>query len=222
MRPVRCQTVPIGRSRPVVRTLLNNGDGICFFTGGGVPLDFVHAILHPDNNLVTSGILLLTSFFLHGSLLHLAGNLWYLWLFGSKLEGTIGHFRFVLLYFASGIIAMLTQVANNPLSTIPVIGASGAIAGVMGTYLVILPFSKIILGIPPLFSVRLYAGFFLLLWFWLQWNNVASPHPSTNLIAWWAHIGGFCFGIIAGIFFRLSRGPRKRNGRVKRKPRRLK
>ena len=186
------------------------------FPGGVVPLDFVYSLLHPGGHLVTSGIILMSSFFLHGSLMHLIGNMWYLWLFGSKLEGTIGHFRFLLLYFASGIIAMLTQIANDPLSTIPIIGASGAIAGCMGMYLVVLPFSKVILGIPPLFSVRLYAGFFLLFWFWLQWASVGSTHPSSGRIAWWAHIGGFCFGAISGLYFRFFLSPRK-NYHTKRK-----
>lgn len=170
---------------------------------GVVPLDFLHAVLHPDNRLVNSAVLVVTSFFLHGGILHLLGNMWYLWLFGSRLEGIIGHRQFLLLYLVSGVIAMITQVANDPLSTIPIIGASGAIAGVMGTYLLVLPFSKISIGIPALFSFRVYAGLFLLLWFWLQWNSVTTPHPSTKNIAWWAHIGGFCFGILSGWSYRL-------------------
>lgn len=180
------------------------------FSGGFVPLDFVYSLLHPDNRLFSSGILLVASFFLHGSILHLLGNMWYLWVFGRTLELTIGSFRFFIIYFFSGIAAMITQVANNPLSTIPIIGASGAIAGVMGTYLIQLPFSKIILGLPPLFTLRLHAAFFLLFWFGLQWSNVGSSDPSANGIAWWAHIGGFSFGILAGVFFRCLRPANKK------------
>ncbi len=176
---------------------------------GAVPLDIVYSVLHPSDNLLGSAVVLFSSFFLHGSLLHLLGNIWYLWLFGSRLEGTIGPLRFFLLYFLSGIAAMITQVANDPLSTIPIIGASGAIAGCMGRYLLQHPFSRITLGIPPLFSIRLYAVFFLLLWFWLQWNSMLSSHPSTNRIAWWAHIGGFSFGMLSGLFYRLfAPGPK--------------
>ena len=170
---------------------------------GVVPLDFIHTILHPDNRLISSGILVMTSFFLHGGLPHLLGNMWYLWLFGSRLEEIIGHRQFLTLYLVSGIIALLSQIAKDPLSPIPIIGASGAIAGVMGMYFLVLPFSKISIGIPVLFSFRVYAGVFLLLWFWLQWKNVAAPHPSTNAVAWWAHIGGFCFGILFGWSYRL-------------------
>jgi membrane associated rhomboid family serine protease len=170
---------------------------------GLVPLDFVYTVLHPSDGLFGSAGILVSSFFLHGGLLHLLGNIWYLWLFGSRLEGTIGPFRFVLIYFMSGIAAMITQVANDPLSTIPIIGASGAIAGCMGRYLVQHPLSRIILGIPPIFTIRLYAVLFLLLWFWLQWNSMLSSHPSANRIAWWAHIGGFCFGMLSGLLYRL-------------------
>ena len=187
------------------------------FPGGVVPLDFVYSVLHPGDHLVTSGIIVLISFFLHGSLMHLLGNMWYLWLFGSKLEGTIGHFRFFLLYFASGIVSMLTQVANDPLSTIPIIGASGAIAGCMGMYLIVLPFSKVIFGIPPLFTIRLYAGFFLLLWFWLQWVSMGSSPSSSGGVAWWAHIGGFCFGTLSGLYFRFFLSSRKNRLRKKKK-----
>jgi membrane associated rhomboid family serine protease len=181
------------------------------FPGGLVPLDFVYSLLHPRDGLGYSVIVLLSSFFLHGSIIHLLGNMWYLWVFGCALELTIGPFRFLCIYFFSGIAAMVTQVVNNPLSTIPVIGASGAIAGVMGTYLILLPFSKIILGFPPIITLRLHAAFFLLFWLGLQWSSVVSSHPSTNGIAWWAHIGGFCFGMLAGIYLRCSSTISKKN-----------
>ena len=183
--------------------------------GGVVPLDFVYSLLHPETGIVSSVFVLLASFFLHGSIIHLVGNMWYLWLFGSTLERHIGFRSFLPVYFLSGTAAMLTQIANDPLSTIPIIGASGAIAGVMGTYLILLPFTKIVFGLPPVFSFRLPAALFLLFWFWLQWSNVGTIQQTSCRIAWWAHIGGFCFGIAAGIVLRISSlpdpSPKKKN-----------
>ncbi len=171
---------------------------------GLVPLDFVYTLVHPDRDLVSSLIVLTTSFFLHGNLLHLAGNLWYLWLFGSAVENSTGPWRFVLLYFLSGIFSMVTQVAVDPFSTIPVVGASGAIAGLMGMMLVLKPLSKIVFGFPPLFSFRVYSFIFLLLWFWLQWKNAGNFKQEGNNIAWWAHVGGFATGVLYAFRLRIQ------------------
>jgi membrane associated rhomboid family serine protease len=173
--------------------------------GGVVPVDFVHAILHPGSGLISSFINLLTSFFVHGGLLHLAGNMWYLWLFGGALEKIAGGLRCVRLFLLFGIVAMLAQVAAEPLSRIPIVGASGAIAGIMGCYLVVKPSARMIFYFPPIFFFRSWAFLFLLFWFWLQWTNVKGPQDNGNLVAWWAHIGGFLCGIAAGLRNRLSK-----------------
>ncbi len=172
---------------------------------GLVPLDFIYTLFHPGNGLAASGSILIISFFLHGGLMHLIGNMWYLWLFGSALENHIGSFRFVLLYLLFGIVAMLTQVANDPLSTVPIVGASGAIAGIMGMYLILKPFSKIIFWFPPVFSFRFYSFLFLLFWFWMQWHNIGAAKQQGSLVAWWAHIGGFICGMLYACWVRMSK-----------------
>ncbi|MBN1575465.1 MAG: rhomboid family intramembrane serine protease [Chitinispirillaceae bacterium] len=175
-----------------------------FIRSGLVPLDFIYTLLHPEKGIVQSITVLLIAFFLHGNLMHLFGNMWYLWLFGSALENLVGVFRFFLMYLLFGIISMLVQVATDPLSTIPIVGASGAIAGIMGMYLILRPFSKIIFWFPPLFTFRLFSFIFLLFWFWLQWNSIGTTQKQGSLIAWWAHIGGFICGMLCALWLRLS------------------
>ncbi len=141
---------------------------------------------------------LVASIFFHGSLGHLIGNLWILWIFGNNVEDTLGRFRYLLFYLATGLIATATHVAMNPSSTTPVVGASGAIAGVMGAYLVFHPGARIRSIIPPLFFLPfdVPAVVFLLLWFLGQF---ALAGAETN-IAWEAHVGGFLAGAIyAGV-----------------------
>lgn len=200
------------RSVPVVTTILIV---VCTFVylkqyqsvyaSGLIPLHFIYSLLHPEQGFVPSLLVLVSSFFLHGSLSHLLGNMWYLWIFGSALEGNLGHKKFVVLYFLFGIVSMLTQVAINPLSTIPVVGASGAIAGIMGMYLVYKPISKLLMWFPPLFFFNVYSILFLLFWFWLQWVNMrSSNNGGGSLIAWWAHIGGFLCGVLCAVVVRAS------------------
>lgn len=172
-----------------------------FPENGFVPLDFVHSLLHPEAGLLSSAGALFASFFLHAGVLHLIGNMWYLWIFGSAIESVTGPMRFLILYLFCGTAAMLVQVANNPLSTIPIVGASGAIAGTMGMYLILRPFSKIIFGVFPFISLRIPAFVFLLLWFWMQWNSIGLGQQGT-LVAWWAHIGGFVCGMVVAVRLR--------------------
>lgn len=174
-----------------------------FIKSALVPLDFVYLILHPERECFIMIFTLIFSFFLHANFIHLSSNMWYLWLFGSALESRIGSGRFFTIYFFSGIISMIIQIASNPLSTIPIVGASGAIAGVMGMYLLISPFSKIVLWVPPIFSLKLFSSLFLLFWFWIQWESLSSQNGNSN-IAWWAHIGGFISGIVYGLKYSLS------------------
>jgi membrane associated rhomboid family serine protease len=172
------------------------------------PLYFVYTLFHPNEGLLSSFLTLIISFFLHGSFFHLIGNIWYLWLFGSALENLIGTKRFLISYLLFGVISMLVQIANDPLSTIPIVGASGAIAGIMGMYLILKPLSKIVLWFPPFFFFRLFSFLFLLFWFWLQWKNIGISEQKGNLIAWWAHIGGFIGGTIYACWLRLSKKTR--------------
>lgn len=141
-----------------------------------------------------------TSMFLHGGLLHLLGNMWFLWIFGDNVEDRIGHGRFLLLYFVSGACAALLQVAINPYDATPIVGASGAIAGVLGAYLVMFPHASVLTIVPVfifLTFVNIPASIFLILWFAMQFlYGMGSFTAGAGSIAWWAHVGGFATGVV--------------------------
>jgi len=142
---------------------------------------------------------LLSFMFLHGGFWHLLGNMWSLYIFGDNVEDRLGPFRYLVFYLLCGITSGLSHLLFNLHSNIPTIGASGAIAGVMGAYLILHPHSKILTLIPIIFIpwfVEIPAFFFLGLWFVLQFLNAAGSHGNIGGIAWWAHIGGFVFGIV--------------------------
>jgi membrane associated rhomboid family serine protease len=141
----------------------------------------------------------LSFMFLHGGFWHLLGNMWSLYIFGDNVEDRLGPFRYLVFYLLCGITSGLSHLLFNLHSNIPTIGASGAIAGVMGAYLILHPNSKILTLIPIIFIpwfVEVPAFFFLGLWFVLQFLNAAGSHGNIGGIAWWAHIGGFVFGIV--------------------------
>ena len=137
--------------------------------------------------------------FLHGGFLHIAGNMWMLYIFGDNVEDYLGPFRYVVFYFLCGIFSGAVHLLTNIHSNIPVIGASGAIAGVMGAYLLLYPGARILTLIPififPLF-IEIPAYFFLGFWFLLQFLNAAGAIHGASEIAWWAHVGGFLSGMI--------------------------
>src|SRR5216684_7147340 len=145
---------------------------------------------------------LVTSMFLHGSWSHILGNMWYLWIFGDNVEDRVGHGRFILFYLLCGIAAALGQIAVDPNSTLPTIGASGAIAGVMGAYFVLYPRSKVLTLIPWIFIqiVELPAITLLGFWFLMQLFSAgaiavtASSHGSGG-VAFAAHVVGFVVGL---------------------------
>lgn len=142
---------------------------------------------------------LLSFMFLHGGFWHLLGNMWFLYIFGDNVEDRLGPFRYILFYLLCGITSGLSHLIINLHSNMPTIGASGAIAGVMGAYLVLHPKSKILTLIPIIFIpwfIEIPAFFFLGLWFALQFLSATSGSGSMGGIAWWAHVGGFIFGII--------------------------
>jgi membrane associated rhomboid family serine protease len=137
--------------------------------------------------------------FLHGGWMHLIGNMLYLWIFGNNIEDSMGHGRFVLFYLACGAAAALMQAMPNPESTIPMIGASGAISGVLGAYLLLFPRAKILVLVPLGFyitTVRLPAGIVLLFWFVFQIINNLLASGQQGGVAWGAHIGGFIAGMV--------------------------
>lgn len=141
----------------------------------------------------------LSFMFLHGGFWHLLGNMWFLYIFGDNVEDRLGPFRYLVFYLLCGITSGLSHLLLNLHSNMPTIGASGAIAGVMGAYLILHPHSKILTLIPIIFIpwfIEIPAFFFLGFWFVLQFINAAGSHGNIGGIAWWAHIGGFVFGIV--------------------------
>jgi membrane associated rhomboid family serine protease len=144
----------------------------------------------------------ITSMFLHGSWMHLLGNMWFLWLFGNNIEDSMTHGRFVLFYLLCGIAAALLQVVAEPASTVPMVGASGAISGVMGAYLVLYPRVRVFTLLPLGFfvtTIALPAWAMLLYWAFIQLaSGVGSigAEAGTGGVAFWAHIGGFVAGIV--------------------------
>jgi membrane associated rhomboid family serine protease len=153
------------------------------------------------------GVAVLTSMFLHGGWLHFLGNMLYLWIFGDNVEDRLGHGRFVVFYLMCGAAAAVAHVLMNPNSTIPTIGASGAIAGVMGAYFVLYPNSRVLALVPLIVIweiIEVPAILFLGLWFLMQFfqgvgSMAAKAGIETGGVAFWAHIAGFVFGM-AGVF----------------------
>lgn len=149
---------------------------------------------------------LFTSMFLHGGWSHLIGNMLFLWIFGDNVEAVLGNLKFLLFYILGGLVASGTHIWMNPESTIPSIGASGAISAVLGAYLVMFPRSRIKLFF-LLFFVTFYisAILFIGLWFLQQFMSVYSETEmgvQSQGVAWWAHIGGFVVGVVYGLFYR--------------------
>jgi membrane associated rhomboid family serine protease len=142
---------------------------------------------------------LLTSMFLHGSWLHLIANMWFLWLFGNNVEDSMGHGRFIAFYVIAGLAAVLTQVFMAPDSLVPVVGASGAISGVMGAYLLLYPRIRIqtlFIFVIILRIIPVPAWFVLLLWFGLQLLTGYMDPTATSGVAVWSHVGGFVAGVV--------------------------
>ena len=139
-----------------------------------------------------------TSMFLHGGLLHLGGNMLYLWIFGNNIEEAMGHTRFTLFYFASGIGAALAMVLVDPSTTVPMVGASGAISGVLGAYMLLYPRARVHVIIPLgiiFYPLWIRAIWVVGIWFAIQLVSAALTDPTQPGTAFWAHVGGFAVGI---------------------------
>ena len=154
---------------------------------------------------------LVSSQFLHGSILHLASNMLYLWIFGDNVEDRLGHGRFLLLYLGSGVVAAVTQLLISPRSAIPMVGASGAIAGILGAYFLMFPSAEIVTLVPLGLwwdTIEIPAMVFLGLWFLLQWFaglTTIGQVADVGGVAFWAHIGGFVTGLIGVRIIRPQR-----------------
>lgn len=182
-----------------------------------VPARLFHPGLFPGWTAGASVVTIFTAMFLHGGFLHLAGNMLFLWIFGDNVEDALGHARFLLFYLVCGVSATLLQALLSPASKIPNLGASGAIAGVLGAYFVLYPRARVV-TIVPLFVlfplVEIPAGLYLLGWFlmqfWMASSQLASAGPGMpdqGGVAFWAHVGGFVAGVAWLLLFRPQRTP---------------
>ncbi|MCC7034165.1 MAG: rhomboid family intramembrane serine protease [Acidobacteria bacterium] len=199
------------RTTPVVTVLLIVVNALVFLYQLGLsPAEFEAFIfafgLTPAHFTVPT---LFTSMFVHAGLGHAGGNLLYLWIFGDNIEDRLGHGRFLVFYLATGVVAALSQSAMDPASQIPMVGASGAIAGVMGGYFVLYPHSRVLTLFPfPLMLFEVPALFFLGLWFVIQFiSGLGSLAAAANGglpggVAFWAHIMGFVGGVVLVRFMR--------------------
>ncbi len=185
-----------------------------------VPARLFHPDLYPGWTTGASVVTIFTAMFLHGGVLHLAGNMLFLWIFGDNVEDALGHGRFLLFYLVCGAVATLLQAFLSPASTVPNLGASGAIAGVLGAYFVLYPRARVV-TIVPLFIlfplVEIPAGLYLLGWFlmqfWMGSSQLASSGrglPDGGGVAFWAHVGGFVAGVAWVLLFRTKRAPAAR------------
>jgi membrane associated rhomboid family serine protease len=206
-------------TRPVVTILLIALNSLVFFYEISLPdslqtglvehLGLIPARMHGleaftrtdlDNPLVT----VFSSMFVHGGWLHLLGNMLYLWIFGKTVEDAMGHFRFLFFYLCGGLVAAAAQVYADPGSHVPMIGASGAIAAVLGAYLVLYPFARVYTLLIIIFFieiVKLPAVIVLTLWFLMQILNSLAAPESAGGVAFHAHVGGFVSGLILVRFF---------------------
>jgi len=180
---------------------------------GLVPADLLGGVPRVPHTVPVSWTVI-TSMFLHGGLFHILGNMWYLWLFGDNVEDAMGRARFLVFYLLSGVAAAAAQVIVSPGSRIPMVGASGAISGVLGGYLLLYPHARILTLIPILFflqMVEIPAAIMLGLWFLLQVSSgLGALGLETGGVAWFAHIGGFVAGLGMVHIFRKRQRARHR------------
>ena len=185
-------------------TLGQKAETLFILRAGAIPYEIIHfADIHPLA-FIPPPLTLFSAMFIHGGFLHVAGNMLYLWIFGDNIEDRLGHFRFIVFYLLSGLIASLAHIIILPNSAIPMIGASGAIAGVLGAYFLLYPRAHVLTLVFFFFFVdiiRIPALVFLGLWFVFQ---ILSSGAGGG-IAWYAHIGGFIGGAVLVKLFKTKR-----------------
>ena len=173
-----------------------------FLGYGLVPIRYTHPGVASHFSIIEQIVPFFSSMFLHGGWMHIIGNMWILWIFGDNVEDRMGRVRFLVFYLVGGLAAAFLHVLTNAGSRVPTIGASGAVAAVMGAYFRLFPHAKVLTLIPPFFLGPFFvlpALLFLGYWFFLQFFNGALSVGQRNDfggIAWWAHIGGFVFGVL--------------------------
>jgi membrane associated rhomboid family serine protease len=228
MIPIRHTLPP--RTTPIVNRAIVITNGIVFLTMiflGGRTENVINLFGYIPARLTNPAaygysmfeviVTLITSLFLHGGFVHLIGNMIYLWVFGGAVEDALGHVRYGIFFVLCGVIGSLTHTLLFPHSTVPSIGASGSIAGILGAFLVLRPKARIVTLLPLVVywaMIELRAVIFLPIWFAMQFFNgflsIAAAHRTQEVagIAWWAHVGGFLFGAAVGLIAR--RGQRER------------
>jgi membrane associated rhomboid family serine protease len=173
-----------------------------------VPKELVTSFTSRPELLPYNCLTIFTSMFLHGGIFHVGGNMLYLWIFGNNVEDALGHFRFALFYLLSGVAAALVQVSFDPVSSVPMIGASGAVSGILGAYLLLYPRARVktlIFIFVFITTADIPAVLLLTVWFFFQ---IAFSHGRG--VAWYAHIGGFIFGLITIKMFTVGVRPARR------------
>jgi len=178
---------------------------------GAIPYQIIYGKILHEAPLIPLPLTLFSSMFLHGGFLHLIGNMLYLWIFGNNVEDTLGHFRFFIFYLVCGLFAAVVQIFSAPDLTVPMIGASGAIAGILGAYLLLFPGARVLTLVFIIIFVKLIripAIIILGFWFVIQLLGVGT---AASNVAFFAHIGGFISGLILVKLFQpgRSRGRRR-------------
>jgi membrane associated rhomboid family serine protease len=193
-------------------TLDPRSESILMYQFGVVP-SLIERALHGSAPIMVAVVPLFTSMFLHASIWHVLANMWALWIFGDNIEDHLGHFRYLILYIVSGLAAALLHIALNSGSSIPTVGASGAIAGVMGAYFMLFPSARVLTVVPFIFMfVWLPAWVVLGYWFVVQFlsgaaTSIGNSADAVGGVAVWAHVGGFIAGVTLIKLF-PSRTPR--------------
>jgi len=215
--PARRRRIPIVMPLIVVANILvfvyqislPAGEDRFLLSYGAIPFEITHGIDIPPTISLPIYATLLTSMFIHQGILHLGGNLLFLWVFGDNVEDRLGHLTFLFFYLACGLIAGLAQIAIDVNSRVPAIGASGAISGVLGAYLVLFPHSQVrtLLFLGPFFTITRISAIFLI-GFWIVTQLAAGfflvelGNAQAGGVAYFAHIGGFVAGLILILFLR--------------------
>ncbi len=184
--------------------MLSKGD-IFVYSYGLIPWEITHLQDRPPYIPFPIWVTLFTSMFIHGGLLHILGNMLYLWIFGDNVEDSMGHLKFLIFYLACGVIAAYSQVMINPNSTVPIVGASGAIAGVLGAYLMLFPYARVLTVVLFFWFIRLVeVPAMLLLGFWFIYQLLLAPMGTGagGGVAFFAHIGGFIAGALLVYVFK--------------------
>jgi len=171
---------------------------------------FGHGHATPSEVAIPAFTAIFVSMFLHGSILHIAGNMLYLWIFGNNVEDAMGHVKYFFFYVVCGVAAALTLAYMDPTSRLPMIGASGAISGVLAAYVLMFPRAKVTVIVPLgiiFFPLALSAFWVVGFWFVLQLISAAFTDPGQPGVAWWAHVGGFGAGLLLTPFLKSPEFP---------------